>query len=137
MRHATATVTVRFSDCDPMGHTNNANYFTYMEQARVAFFKPQFPIVHGETTGPEAFPFILAEISCRFLKPTYMEDELSVTVAVSHIGNSSFAFDYTLTRKSSGEVVATGKSVQVWFDYKTGKSAPIPDDFKQWLATAN
>jgi len=27
-------LTVRFSDCDPLGHVNNATYSTYLEQAR-------------------------------------------------------------------------------------------------------
>ena len=26
---------VRFGDCDPMGHANNAVYSTYLEQARI------------------------------------------------------------------------------------------------------
>jgi acyl-CoA thioesterase FadM len=26
---------VRFSDCDPMGHANNAVFSTYLEQARI------------------------------------------------------------------------------------------------------
>src|SRR5690554_6526600 len=30
-----ALVKVRFNECDPMGHLNNANYLTYLEQ--VAF----------------------------------------------------------------------------------------------------
>ena len=27
-------IAVRFSDCDPLGHVNNATYSTYLEQAR-------------------------------------------------------------------------------------------------------
>ena len=30
------TLEVRFRDCDPMGHVNNAVYLTYLEQARLA-----------------------------------------------------------------------------------------------------
>ena len=30
--------TVRFNDCDPMGHLNNATFSTYLEQARLAWF---------------------------------------------------------------------------------------------------
>ena len=36
LRH---TLQVRFRDCDPMRHANNAVYFTYLEQAR--FFLEQ------------------------------------------------------------------------------------------------
>ena len=30
---------VRFRDCDAMGHTNNAVYLTYLEQARFAHWR--------------------------------------------------------------------------------------------------
>ena len=30
---------VRFRDCDPMGHANNAVYLTYLEQARFAHWR--------------------------------------------------------------------------------------------------
>lgn len=30
---------VRFRDCDPMGHVNNAVYLTYLEQARLALWR--------------------------------------------------------------------------------------------------
>jgi acyl-CoA thioester hydrolase len=32
-------VEVRFRDCDPMGHVNNAVYLTYLEQARFAHWR--------------------------------------------------------------------------------------------------
>jgi acyl-CoA thioester hydrolase len=30
---------VRFRDCDPLGHVNNAVYLTYLEQARFAHWR--------------------------------------------------------------------------------------------------
>lgn len=32
-------VVVRFRDCDPMGHVNNAVYLTYLEVARFAYWQ--------------------------------------------------------------------------------------------------
>ena len=32
---------VRFSDCDPLGHVNNAVYSTYLEQARYELWSGQ------------------------------------------------------------------------------------------------
>ena len=36
-----ASPTVRFSDCDPLGHVNNAVYSTYLEQARIVLWRRQ------------------------------------------------------------------------------------------------
>ena len=32
---------VRFSDCDPLAHVNNAVYLTYLEQARITLWRAQ------------------------------------------------------------------------------------------------
>jgi acyl-CoA thioester hydrolase len=132
MIKALAEITVRFSDCDPMGHTNNAVYFSYMEQARVALFKTIIPLQRG-MVKTDQYPFIIAEISCRFLKPTYMEDIIEIEAGITKIKNSSFLLSYEMKCKGKEELVATGKSVQVWYDYCSGKSMPIPDHFRKLL----
>lgn len=130
---AKTEITIRFADCDPMGHTNNAKYFTYMEQARVTLFKDVFKLEPGKPIVPEHFPFILAEISCRFLKPTYVDETLIIEAKITEIKNSSFLIGYEFKDKKTSDLVATGKSVQVWFDYKSGKSKPIPEDYRNKL----
>ena len=78
MAAITAVLDVRFSDCDPMGHVNNANYLTYFEQARVEFLRHH----HLGWT----LPFILAEANVRFLAPARFGDTLHVHLTVGHIG---------------------------------------------------
>ena len=34
----TARLPVRWGDQDPLGHVNNARFFTYFEQARIDYF---------------------------------------------------------------------------------------------------
>ena len=36
---------VRFRDCDPLGHVNNAVYLTYLEQARFTLWRQQIGFV--------------------------------------------------------------------------------------------
>ena len=38
-------LTVRFRDCDPLGHVNNAVYLTYLEQARFTLWRAQIGFV--------------------------------------------------------------------------------------------
>ena len=38
MKHYTP-IQIRFHDIDQLGHVNNANYLTYFEVARMAYFK--------------------------------------------------------------------------------------------------
>lgn len=129
--HAQTEITTYWSDCDPLGHVNNAVYFTYMEQGRVALFKNIFKIPAGKPVEAIHFPFILAEITCRFIKPTYPDNILIVKTKVTELKNSSFFIEYEMINKTTKEIVATGKSVQVWYDYKLGKPSPIPNSFRK------
>jgi acyl-CoA thioester hydrolase len=114
-------LSVRFRDCDAMGHANHAVYFTYFEQCRLTFWKAQ--------TGA-ASPYgrvILARAECDYRAPAHFGDELEVRMTVGDIGRSSFALAYEIVQVEGGTVVATGKTVMVSYDYEAGKSAPLSD----------
>lgn len=124
-----APIEVRFRDLDALGHVNNAVYFTYMEMARVAYFKHLGLI--GESY-PEPF-FIIAEAACQFKAPIDLNTKLRVEARVSRLGNSSFDMDYILIDGATERVMATGRTVQVVFDYAAGRSVPLPEAWRQTL----
>lgn len=122
----TTTIPVRFSDLDCMGHVNNAVYFSYMEQARIEFCA-QFPEIDFHNPQNRIGKgLILANISCDFKRPVELGETIEVDIAVSRVGNSSFDTTYELRLANSGTLVASGKSVQVYYDYALGKSLPLP-----------
>ena len=45
---------VRFRDCDPLGHVNNAVYLTYLEQARFNLWREQ-KLKKYQVTTPATF----------------------------------------------------------------------------------
>jgi len=125
--HCSTPITVRFRDLDAFGHVNNAVYFTFMEMARVAYFTHVGLLKSGEFPSPF---FIIAEATCQFKAPIDMETPLVVQVRVSRLGNSSFDMEYRLIDEVNGTVLATGRTVQVTFDYSAGRSVPLPDEWR-------
>jgi acyl-CoA thioester hydrolase len=113
-------LSVRFRDCDAMGHVNHAVYLTYFEQGRLTFWR--------ELTGA-ASPHtrvIIARAECDYRSPAHFGDELEVRVAVGEIGRSSFSLLYEIANAATERVVATGKTVMVAYDYTAGASTPLP-----------
>lgn len=113
-----------------MGHVNNAVYFTYFEQAR---FKHWRALWHF---GEERFPgpgVILARAECDYKSPARYGDLLEVRLTVAHLGRTSFTYEYEIVSVDDGRMIATGKSVQVMFDYDKGAPVPIPDDIRALL----
>lgn len=123
----TVKQTIRFRDLDALGHVNNATYLTYMEEARKDFFNYLL-----DSNSPGDLPFILATISCSFIKPIRLIDNtLAVDLQVSHIGRKSFTFKHNIYRPQEPSwIFATGESVQVYYDHANNKSLEIPADFK-------
>lgn len=121
-------IQVRFSDLDPLGHVNNANYFTYFEEGRVAYFK-KFKNI--KFIGNPEQSFILAHISCDFKSPATIGETLIVSLRIKEIKNSSFSMEYLIEDMDSGRIVATGESIQVCFDYKNNRKISISKEMRK------
>jgi acyl-CoA thioester hydrolase len=113
-------LSVRFRDCDGMGHVNHAVYFTYLEQCRLTFWR--------EATGTPSphTRVIVARAECDYRAPAYFGDELEVRLRVGRIGRSSFTLEYEIGRVSDERIVAEGKTVMVSYDYTAGAPVPLP-----------
>jgi len=122
-------VTARFSDLDAMGHVNNARFFSYMEEGRVAYFNKLFPD-KSLLNQFDIFPFILADIQCTFKSPIMCSETIIVSLGVIKIGTKSLTMEYDLTEEKSGRQVATGSSVLVMYDYKTKTTCSVSTAIK-------
>ncbi len=110
-------VEVRFNDVDGLGHVNNAIYLTFLEHARMLFFTQ----VAGSKSEKD-FPFILAHAALDYKVPIKMGAKLEVRMWTSRIGGKSWDFDYEIRDAEKGIQYATGKTVQVAYDYVLEKS---------------
>jgi acyl-CoA thioester hydrolase len=110
---------VRFSDCDPMGHCNNASFSTYLEQARIG--------VVGDLK-----PFILARVEIDFRAELRAGEEVEIGTRCSRFGTKSVELEHEL--RAGGRVVAEAKSVLVGYDYEAGRAVPLSDDWRRRLA---
>ncbi len=116
-------VEVRFADIDMFQHVNNAKYFTYMESARVAYYTR----ISG-LTDPSQFGMTLAREEVDFIKPVFFGRTLRVYTRIGRVGNKSWTLEHELRDAETGELMARGSTVNVFYDYQTEQSRPIPAD---------
>ena len=151
------SIEVRFRDCDPMGHVNNAVYLTYLEQARLAQWRSlwrsgrpgEISLVPANRAGAEVDPsgaaagergqgdvpsVILAKAEVEFRLPARYGDVLEIRIGLAAVGRTSFTYDYEIF-DAQGRIVATARSVQVMYDYAAGRPVPIPDDVRRVFDT--
>jgi acyl-CoA thioester hydrolase len=122
---------VRFRDCDPMGHANNAVYLTYLEQTRFSHWRSLWGF--GTPQLPPGRPgVILARVECDYKRPAKYGDTLEIRMTIAELGRTSFHYEYEIVDQE-GKTVLTAKTVQVMYDYDAGKPVPIPDDIRALL----
>jgi len=114
---------VRWGDMDSAGHVNNTVYFRYMEEARLAW-----TLGLGVRNVHEGQAPILARIECDFKRPVTWPAQLLVRQTVVRTGRTSVEHAVEIIQDDATRaVVATGRSVMVWFDYKAGCALPWPE----------
>ncbi len=117
-----APVTVRWGDMDAYNHVNNAVYATYIEEARIRWFRSLHPNWKGAETAP-----ILAALSMNFRRPIEWPAELVVDMYAGRIGRSSFTAVFRIVDRDQPDTLyAEGDSVIVWMDPRSGKSIELP-----------
>ena len=111
---------LRFADMDADRHVNNAEFYRYMEEARMRW-------VHtlGLAMTPPAPVPILAASACSFRAPLHYPGEITVEIYLGRMGNSSVRTHYLL--RNGDNIAAEGYGVSVWVDSATQRPIPLPD----------
>lgn len=119
-------IPIRYADIDAQRHLNNVAYFTFMEHARVRYLR-KVGLWQGDDF--ESVGMIVAEANCSYKAPAYLGETVTIWVRVSHLGNKSFHFEYVLAT-GRGEI-ATGKTVQVCYDYTEQAPISMPSAWRE------
>ena len=123
------TVEIRFADIDAMGHVNNAVYFSYFEQARMAYFKERVARIWDWNEDG----VIVARNEIDYVFPVFLNDRMVIRLWVEHVGSKSFTVCY---RVVVGErLCATGKSVLVCFNHKNKATQVLPEAWRTVFLT--
>src|SRR5215472_2642860 len=130
--HFWVPVEVRYSDLDAQGHVNNATFFTYFEQGRVAYFaelrarhitsQSALPGTHDSD-----LPFVIANASCVYLRPIANLAPVLVGVRCSRITHASIEMEYAICDQPHGLPYARGTTLTVSIDPVSGRPRPLPE----------
>lgn len=121
------TVRVRYVETDPWGIAHYSTYLVWFELARMEFLKQLgYSFTEMERDGVS---FLMAEATCRYHAPARFDDLIVVKISIGQVRNHSFTFEYEVVKEETGELLATGHTVQVFTDLQ-GEVRPIPEKFR-------
>lgn len=119
---------VRWGDMDAMGHVNNAQYFRYLETARIDW-------MHGMGLNPDPAGQgpVIVNAFCNFYQQLAYPDEVLLKMFVSDPARTTFETWATMERVAQpGVICAAGGGTVIWVDFPRQKAASLPD----WIRSA-
>jgi acyl-CoA thioester hydrolase len=114
---------VRYSECDAQKVVFNARYAEYVDIATVEFFR----------ASCSEFGFLeyhLVKQTIEWFAPARFDQILELSVAVQHIGTTSFTIVTELRVAGSEQVISRAETVNVFIDAETMKKTSIPSDLR-------
>jgi acyl-CoA thioester hydrolase len=123
LKHKTR-IQIRFKDIDALGHVNNANHLSYIENARVEYFKE----IVGSNINWAETGIILASVKIDYRQPILLNDDVYVYTGVTKIGSKSFKLNNVIV-KTVGDresVLAETEAVMVCYDYNNKTTITVP-----------
>ena len=115
------TVTIRFSDQDSMGHVNNVAFAAYIEAARTMLIQGLL-----DQFQHDALDFILARVVIDYRSELHYPGAIDVGAKLTRLGAKSLTSSYGIFVDE--QCIATGESVNVFYDMNTRSSVKPPKD---------
>ncbi len=119
---------IYIEDTDAGGIVYYANYLRFMERARTEFFRS---LGYLKPALFDGFQFVVRDISVRYLKPAFLDDEICISVVLR--GVSKFAFEMSQEIYRSDEALVIGSVKSVCVEEKTKRLTKIPDKLFELL----
>jgi len=124
-RHSTP-VQIRFSDCDLLGHVNNAVYQQFFDYARLQYFRK----VLAAELDLRKYAVMVATITIDYLSPIPLDDEIEIYTRIDTIGNKSIGMVQQVYSKKNNEIRASNKAVLVCFSTEKKTTISLPDTWR-------
>jgi acyl-CoA thioester hydrolase len=122
------TLTVRVNDLNYGNHVGHQNFFSYFQEARVAYLY-QFGYSEMDLGG---CGMILAEAGCKYKQALFLNDRIRVACAVVELKSKRFTMAYEIEREH--KVCAEGFTINLAFDYQSNKVVRLPEEFLRRIA---
>ena len=110
---------VRYYETDKMGVAHHSSFVMWFENARIEFLR-HFGVDY-KGIEDKGFNLAVVEVSGRFLKPVFFDEEISVKVALSRFDGTYAKFDYEVLNDRSVVVKGYSKHLVVDKNLKTSK----------------
>ena len=129
--YSDSTIRVRYAETDQMGVVYHANYFVWFEVGRVDLCR-HLGFEYKRMEEEDDSFIVVAQASCRYKRPAYFDDLLTVRTRVASAQRRTIRFAYEILNQASNELIATGETVHVICDHE-GRPKSLPEKYRKYF----
>ncbi len=122
------TTKIRFQDCDPFNHLNNAAYINYLINAREDQLIEHYGIDIYEKARNEGKSWVVGSNQIAYLRPAFLMEQVVIQSQLLHYSDSELLVEMRMLDLSKQEVKAVMWSSFVHFNLMNQKREIHTDD---------
>ncbi len=130
------TYTVKFTDCDPYGHLNNARYLDYCLNAREDQLEKFYGINIFEASKKSHFGWVVYGHQIIYISPAIYREEVRIQSRIIEAHPKALIVEFIMYNHHSHAPKCLLWTTFIHYDMASGKSAPITDEWKELIQKA-
>lgn len=130
-----STVKIRFQDCDPFNHLNNAAYINYLINAREDQVVEKYGLDIYKIAKTEGKSWVVASNQIAYLKPAFLMEKVVVQSQLVQYTESQLRVEFRMLTEDKSEVKAVMWSDLVYFNFMTKKRDTHSEYFSDLFAS--
>jgi len=125
--------TIRFQDCDPFGHLNNAKYLDYMINMREDHLMDEYGLNVFTMAQEDQRAWLVGHNEIAYLKPANAMEEVNIQTALIDFTERYVRAEMVMTDKDNSHVKAVLWTKFYHFDFKKGQGATHSEEMLSLL----
>ena len=118
---------VTWGDMDAHGHVNNVEYFRYMENARVEYYRRIGKYEWEQETG---ITLVLKSANCKYIWPLAYPDRIVIGARVKEMTDHYLVMAYIIINTLQNRMAAIGEATIVALNTSDNTKVSIPAELK-------
>ncbi len=126
--------TIRFQDCDPMGHLNNSRYIDYILNAREDHLE-QFYDMRLKDFISRGNGWVVANHEIYYLKPAVYNEKVVIQTSLIDLGSDCVMVEGIVLDEGSSHCKALVWTQYVYVNIRTGKRENHQEELQNFFHT--
>ena len=122
---------IRFQDCDPFQHLNNASYINYFINAREDQVRKHYGLDFYKISKETGLTWIVAQSQIAYLKPALVMEEVIVASQLIKFSEKSIVVEMRMFNSAKTDLKALLWVTCIHYNMKTNASQPHNAEFSK------